>query len=82
MGFAFAVPESHGVPGALGLDAVEQPHRTPRRARRDAQFGMQPPGMIPLPICRSLAEASGLPDAFGQVFREVLRVSLTAYCGA
>jgi hypothetical protein len=30
VGFALAVPGGHGVAGAVGLDAVEQPHRTPR----------------------------------------------------
>ena len=29
VGFALAVPGGHGVPGAVGLDSVEQPHRTP-----------------------------------------------------
>ena len=29
VGFAFAVPGGHGVSGAVGLDAVEQPHWTP-----------------------------------------------------
>jgi hypothetical protein len=27
--FAFALPGSHGVSGAFGLDAIQQPHRTP-----------------------------------------------------
>jgi hypothetical protein len=75
VGLAFAVPGSHGVPGSLGLDAVEQPHRTAWRAQGDLEFGVQPAGMIPLPIRGSLAEPGGLPNAFGEVHRE----SLTAY---
>ena len=30
VGFALAASGCHGVPGAVGLDAVEQPHRAPR----------------------------------------------------
>ena len=29
MGFALAPPRGHGVTGALGLDAIQQPHWTP-----------------------------------------------------
>jgi hypothetical protein len=32
---ALTAPGDHGVPGAVGLDAVEHPHRAPGRARRD-----------------------------------------------
>ncbi len=35
VGLALAPPRGHGVPGAVGLDSVEQPHRTPGRARGD-----------------------------------------------
>jgi len=72
---AFAPPRGHGVSGAVGLDSVEQPHRTPRRARRDPQLGVQPVGVIMLPVGRGVGETGGLPDAFRQVHRE----SLTAY---
>lgn len=30
--FALAMPKRHGLPGAPGLNAIEQPHRTARRA--------------------------------------------------
>ncbi|MBW0010614.1 MAG: hypothetical protein JO063_10945, partial [Pseudonocardiales bacterium] len=61
--------------GAVGLDAVEQPHRTPRRTRRDLELGMQPVDMIALPICRGVGEAGGLSDAFRQVFGEITDVA-------
>jgi hypothetical protein len=40
VGFALAAPRDQGVSGAFGLDSVEQPHRTARRARGDLQFGV------------------------------------------
>jgi hypothetical protein len=61
--------------GALGLDAVEQPHRTPGRARGDLEFGVQSPGVIALSIRRVFVEPGCLPDALG----EILGDSLTAY---
>jgi hypothetical protein len=72
---ALAPPRGHRVSGALGLDAVEQPHRTARRARSDLEFGMQPPSVIPQSIRHALAETSGLPNALGEVFREVANVT-------
>ena len=75
VGLALAPSRGHGVPGAVGLDAIEQPHRAPRRARCDLQFCMQPSGMIALPVGGGVIEASRLPDTFS----EVLRDALTAY---
>ena len=66
---------------AFGLNAVEQPHRTPRRARGDLQFGMQPPGMVALGVGGVLTESGGLPDALGQIFREITDVA-TSFLGA
>ena len=59
----------------MGLDAVEQPHRTSRRARRDLQFGVQPPGVITVGVGGVLSEPGGLADAFGQIFCEVADVA-------
>ena len=35
VGLALALPGCHGVSGAVGLDAIEQPHRAPGRAGGD-----------------------------------------------
>jgi hypothetical protein len=56
-----APPGCHRVLGALGLDAVEQPHRTPRRARGDAEFGVEPVGVVAVRVGGVLIEAGGLP---------------------
>jgi hypothetical protein len=60
--FAFAASRGHGVPGTLGLDPIQQPHRTARRARGDPEFGMQPVGMITLGVGGVFIEASSLVD--------------------
>jgi hypothetical protein len=73
--FALAAPGRQGVPSTLGLDPIQQPHRTPRRTRSDLQFGVQPVNVITLGLGGVLVEAGGLVDAFG----EVLRDALTAY---
>jgi hypothetical protein len=70
-----AVARSHGMSDAFGLNAVEQPHRTPRRARGDLQFGVQPSGVVAVGVGGVLTESSGLPDAFGQIFCEVSDVA-------
>jgi hypothetical protein len=79
VGFALAVSGCHGVPGAFGLDAIEQPDGATRRAGCDQEFGVQPAGMVVFRVGGVFAEPSSLTDALGQIFREVLRVSLTAY---
>jgi hypothetical protein len=48
MCFAFALARGHGIPGAHGLDAVEQPHRAARRARGDLELRVEPAGMLAL----------------------------------
>ena len=57
------------------MDAVEQPYRTPGRARGDLEFGVQSPGVIALSIRRVFVEPGCLPDALGEIFREVADVS-------
>ncbi len=42
---------------------------------------MQPAGVVSLPVGGVFAEASGLADAFGQIFREVADVA-TRFLGA
>jgi hypothetical protein len=49
----------------LGWTAVEKPYRAVRRARRHAEFGMEPVGVVALGVGGVLVEASGLSDAFG-----------------
>ena len=78
MGLALAVPGGHGVAGAFGLDAIEQPHRTPGRARGDPEFGVEPMGMVALGVGGVLPEPGGLSYRFGQIFSEINRKSLTA----
>ena len=63
------------MPGAVGLDAVEQPHRAPGRAWGDLEFSVEPPGVVALGVGGVLAEPGGLPHAFGEVFREVADVT-------
>ena len=75
VGFALAPPGGHGVPGAVGLDSVEQPYRAPGRARGDAQFGVQPVGVVAVGVGGVLTESGGLPDAFCQIFCEVSDVA-------
>jgi hypothetical protein len=50
MGFALAPSGSGRGPGAFGLNSVQQPYRTPGRARGDLQFGVQPLGVVALSI--------------------------------
>jgi hypothetical protein len=73
--FALAASRRHRVPGPLGLDAIEQPDRTPWRARRDPQLGVQPASVIALSIGGLFTESGGLSDALGQILRD----ALTAY---
>jgi hypothetical protein len=40
VGFALAASRRHGVPGAFGLNTVQQPHRTTRRTWSDLQLGV------------------------------------------
>ncbi|OLM08274.1 hypothetical protein Ae505Ps2_6253 [Pseudonocardia sp. Ae505_Ps2] len=47
--FARAMPGCRSGSGALGFDAVEQPDRAARRARRDREFGGQAAGVLALP---------------------------------
>jgi len=67
VGFALAAPGRHRVPGPFGLDAIEQPDRTPWRARRNSQFGMQPASVLTVRIGGLLTESSSLTDALGQI---------------
>jgi hypothetical protein len=46
------------------LDSIEQPHRTPGRARSDLQFGVQSVGVVALSVGGVLIEPGGLSDAF------------------
>jgi hypothetical protein len=75
VGFALAVPGGQGVSGAVGLDAIEQPHRTPGRAGGDSEFGVEAVGVVALGVGSVLAEPGGLADALGQILRD----ALTAY---
>jgi hypothetical protein len=63
--FALAVSGCHGVPGAFGLDAIEQPDGATRRARGDQEFGVQPAEMVAVGIGGVFAEPSSLADALG-----------------
>ena len=65
VGFALAASRRHGVAGAFGLDSVEQPHRTARRARRDAEFGVEPVGVVAVGVGGVLVEPGGLAYRFG-----------------
>jgi hypothetical protein len=40
VGFALAASRGHGVSDTLGLDPIQQPYRTARRARSDLKFGV------------------------------------------
>jgi hypothetical protein len=64
--FALAPPRDQGVSSALGLDPIQQPHRTTRRARGDLQFGMQPVGMIPLSLGDVVVKAAFGGAAVGE----------------
>jgi hypothetical protein len=70
--FAFAPPGCHGMSGSLGLDAVKQPYRTPRRARSDAEFGVEPVNVSSLGVGGVITEPGCLADGFGQVNRQSL----------
>ena len=72
--FALAASRRHRVPGPVGLNAIEQPDRTPRRARRDLQLGLQPASVIALGIGGLFTESGGLSDALGQIFGEIADV--------
>jgi hypothetical protein len=80
--FALAAPRDHGVSSALGLDPIQQPHRTTRRARGDLQFGVQPVGVMPLSLCDVVGEAGGLVDGFGEIFGEVSDVASRFFSAA
>jgi hypothetical protein len=75
VGFALAAPGRHRVPGPLGLDAIEQPDRTPWRARRDPQLSMQPASVLTVRIGGPLTESSNLTDALGQILGQVTNMA-------
>jgi hypothetical protein len=74
VGFALAPAGDRGVPGALGLDAIQQPHWAPRRARGDPEFVVESPCVIALGLGGVLAETGGPVDRFGYIFCEVANV--------
>jgi hypothetical protein len=78
VGLALAPSRDHGVPGAVGLDAVEKPHRAPRRARGNLQFRVQPPGMVTVGVDRVLIKSGSLPDTLGEVFGHSVECSYVA----
>jgi hypothetical protein len=65
VGFALAASGCHGVPGAFGLDAIEQPDGATRRAGCDQEFGVQPAGMVVFRVGGVFAEPRSLTDALG-----------------
>jgi hypothetical protein len=69
MGLALAPPGCHGVSSAFGLNAIEQPHRASRGARRHAEFGAQSVGVVALGVGGVLVEPGGLADVLGQILR-------------
>jgi hypothetical protein len=75
VGFAFAPSGGHGVSGAFGLDAVEQPYQAPRRAGGDLELSVQPPDVLSLGVGGALAESGGLANALGQILGEVTDVA-------
>jgi hypothetical protein len=72
MCFGLAPTRCHGVAGAFGLDAVQQPHRASRRAGSDLQFRVESADVVALRVGGVLVEAGGLVDGFGQVLRDAL----------
>jgi hypothetical protein len=75
VGFALAPPGCHGVPGAMGNDAIKQPHRTPWRAGGDAEFGVEAVGVVAVGVGGVFVEAGGVAYRFGQIFCEVSDVA-------
>ena len=57
-------------PGVVGLDAVAEPVRAPRRAGQPAQFGVQP---VQVPLVGRVGRRVGVgfADGFGEVLGEV-----------
>jgi hypothetical protein len=75
VGFALAPSGGQGVSGAVGLDAIEQPHRTPGRAWGDLEFGVQAVGVVAVGVGGVLAEPGRLAYRLRQIFREVSDVA-------
>src|SRR5882757_2013867 len=48
--FALALTRRGVHPYPLGLDAIQQPHRTAGRTRGDPEFGDEPEGVLSLPV--------------------------------
>jgi hypothetical protein len=63
MCFALAMSRCHGVPGALGLDPIEQPHGAAGRAGSYLEFGVQPVDVVALGVSGVLTKPGGLADA-------------------
>jgi hypothetical protein len=82
VGFALAASGGDGVAGSFGLDSVEQPDRAAWRAWGGLEFGVQSVSVFAVGVGGALAEASGLPDALGEVLRDALTAYLCYDCFA